>query len=875
MSLINKTISNCYIVREKISNETFCSIWRARAIFVANDFMLRFLNFNNIDVKPENLDKFKSELRKLYPVKNRFIFDYIEVDDFEGSTFIANQFVSGQNLYNFMKSNKTPDTNAVIKIIIQIAHALEIIHEKKIIHKFINPESIWITDSANSENNVMLTNFAFYEIFPYVKSDNDISAFINYGFMSPEAKKLIEQPLEKSSDLYSLGVIYYYLLTGSIPYNDLKCQSLKNTVINEGFLLKSLNEFKLPQQEIKIITRLLKEKPSERYHDIIELFIDLKKVFSEKKADKKIEKEISSSDLEEIYELEEIIDEKIGYENNTQKKILYPEYESGSYLSAFSKNYFDNYTYDFKNTYNKPSVKKKTVNGSYDYKSENVTIGQTSSYFEEISKEVNWISNKNKDLYKNEEKKIRTKKLEIEKKKNIPETKAETLDKNLNKNKEIPSETIKIDKEKVTAGLAERHFDKKENIENITKNEEVIIGLDEINKTEKKENVIITEKRIESKKKDGIKTNETISETKKEISQENIENDIEILEKKSQEFLVERNVTNKPLNISEKSNKYTGTASNSIIPAEKHDTIYDVKTDIIKEPKRVNVDIIDIKKEIEDIQRIIKESQEKKTDIITPSTGEKNTEDNTAEKPDKEKKELKVEMIFEKNENVPHLKVPKKFHFNQMGREQIISFINDLFLKASKSSGNICFVGSENFKNMEKLFDELPDYFLNKKTISPVVLKAKCEPKKEKEQFRIFDKLMDKFIEYFNTLKIFKQKTLIDKLMMHDKTSILAVSKINFNIIKLFNKKVFEGTKNIDIDSTDFFEKCADFFCQLGEIQCPLILMANDFQHVDHSSLNIIKEMAKIIGDFPVLVLCLYDLSDAEDNVFSELFSEV
>ena len=187
--------------------------------------------------------------------------------------FLELEYFDGLPLQQYLQ--KEPLTlSKFIKIALNIIDALHELHVKQIIHKKINPNSIFI-DAKSME--VKLTDFSLASqqtqegFLPYqLKNMDDILAYI-----SPEQTTRMKHVIDHRTDFYSLGMTFYLMLTGKLPFdtND-PMEMIHNHMAKMPAPISTINS-QIPQQITNIVNKLMAKMPDERYASTTGLKLDL------------------------------------------------------------------------------------------------------------------------------------------------------------------------------------------------------------------------------------------------------------------------------------------------------------------------------------------------------------------------------------------------------------------------------------------------------------------------------------------------------------------------------------------------------------------------------------------------------------------------
>ena len=140
------------------------------------------------------------------------------LDHFENAEyiFIVMEYIAGGDLAEYMKKNKNNITeNRASQIIYQIALGLKYLHQYGIIHRDLKPENIMLTEQ-NDNGMIKIMDFGLSKILG--AKEKSVEGFGTLTFVAPEV--LVRTPYNKEIDIWSLGVILYLMLSGTLPFDD-------------------------------------------------------------------------------------------------------------------------------------------------------------------------------------------------------------------------------------------------------------------------------------------------------------------------------------------------------------------------------------------------------------------------------------------------------------------------------------------------------------------------------------------------------------------------------------------------------------------------------------------------------------------------------
>ncbi|HEY8401505.1 MAG TPA: AAA family ATPase [Cytophagaceae bacterium] len=183
---------------------------------------------------------------------------------------------NGETLYNFYK-DRTPSIKEFLTVAISISESLAKLHENGIIHKNINPSSILIEKDTHA---IKITDFGIATLMPleyFQTLPNPVIIEGSLPFISPEQTGRMNRTLDYRTDIYSLGVTFYFILTGQLPFtaND-PLEWVYNHMIRIPKAPEQLNP-SIPTTVSNIIMKMMAKQADDRYQSLNGLTYDLKK----------------------------------------------------------------------------------------------------------------------------------------------------------------------------------------------------------------------------------------------------------------------------------------------------------------------------------------------------------------------------------------------------------------------------------------------------------------------------------------------------------------------------------------------------------------------------------------------------------------------
>src|SRR5580698_7644678 len=195
----------------------------------------------------------------------------------EGRTFLILNDPGGEPLDGILERNQgqTLDLTRVLRIAIGLAKTLGQVHQHGLIHKDIKPANVLVDDTGNA----WLTGFGIASRLPRERQSPEPPEFIagTLAYMAPEQTGRMNRSIDSRSDLYSLGVTFYELLVGALPFTASDPMEWIHCHVARLPVAPSLRRSEIPEPLSAIILKLLEKAPEERYQTATGVLTDLRR----------------------------------------------------------------------------------------------------------------------------------------------------------------------------------------------------------------------------------------------------------------------------------------------------------------------------------------------------------------------------------------------------------------------------------------------------------------------------------------------------------------------------------------------------------------------------------------------------------------------
>src|SRR6201988_896079 len=266
--LVGRTLDEKYYVEERLGAGEMGKVYRARHLSMDRPVAIKFLHSSFGEDEAGRL-RLLTEARTAVTLHHT---NAVSVTDFgqtvEGWFYIVMELLEGRTLREIVSREAPLETARATSIMLQASDAVAAAHQAGIIHRDLKPSNILITQSANQPAVVKVLDFGIAKFFAG-NGDDDESVLVQSNtvigtprYMSPEQHNGHE--LTPATDVYSLGVILYEMLTGMVPFSGSTPAEIAQKHVNN--MPHSPREVvaAVPEDVERIVLHALEKQPSDR-----------------------------------------------------------------------------------------------------------------------------------------------------------------------------------------------------------------------------------------------------------------------------------------------------------------------------------------------------------------------------------------------------------------------------------------------------------------------------------------------------------------------------------------------------------------------------------------------------------------------------------
>ncbi|MFC5603017.1 Stk1 family PASTA domain-containing Ser/Thr kinase [Sporosarcina koreensis] len=271
--MIGKRIGGRYEVLRGIGEGGMSKVYLAHDIILDRDVAIKVLNYdfaNEQDLKK----RFQREALSATSLTHPHIVNIFDVGEDEELHYLVMEYIDGQTLKKYIQTNGPLKVTEAVRIMRQLVSAIANAHHNGIVHRDIKPQNILM----DSEGNVKITDFGIAMALSATAHTKTNSVIGTVHYLSPEQAR--GGMATKKSDIYSLGIVFYELLTGELPFSAETAVAIALKHLQEETPSVRLAFPGIPQSVENVILKATAKDATYRYQSADEMYDDLLTVLS-------------------------------------------------------------------------------------------------------------------------------------------------------------------------------------------------------------------------------------------------------------------------------------------------------------------------------------------------------------------------------------------------------------------------------------------------------------------------------------------------------------------------------------------------------------------------------------------------------------------
>ena len=259
--------------------------------------------------------RFQREAMSASALSHPNIVEMYDVGEDDGNYFIVMEYIDGKTLKNLIKKRGALTVAEVVDIMLQLTSAISCAHDSYIIHRDIKPQNVMILDDGR----VKITDFgiAIASNASELTQTNSVMGSVHY--LPPEQAN--GAGATAKSDIYSLGILMFELLTGKLPFKGENAVEIALKQMKEQIPSVCAINPEIPQSIENVILKACAKNPKNRYANVKDMYNDIKTAFDEDRINEtKQTYKFSEDDLDETKKIESLSEVKKNKKKETKEE---------------------------------------------------------------------------------------------------------------------------------------------------------------------------------------------------------------------------------------------------------------------------------------------------------------------------------------------------------------------------------------------------------------------------------------------------------------------------------------------------------------------------------------------------------------------------
>ena len=316
MIMKGQKIDGRYQIIRTIGEGGMANVYLAYDTILERDVAVKVLR-GDLANDEKFVKRFQREAKAASSLNHPNIVEMYDVGEDDGNYFIVMEYVNGKTLKNLIKKRGVLSLSETIDIMLQLTSGIACAHDRYIIHRDIKPQNVMILEDGR----VKITDFGIAVALNSAELTQTNSVMGSVHYLPPEQANGSGATVK--SDIYSLGILMYELLTGKLPFKgenavEIAIKQMKDKIPN--IIEQNPN---VTQSVENIVLKACAKNPQNRYETVRDMHEDLRTALSESRKDeKRLVYEYPDTDVEEVHEEKKVVKEikKQEKEDVTEKK---------------------------------------------------------------------------------------------------------------------------------------------------------------------------------------------------------------------------------------------------------------------------------------------------------------------------------------------------------------------------------------------------------------------------------------------------------------------------------------------------------------------------------------------------------------------------
>ena len=269
MIQIGKIFAGRYRIIKQIGRGGMADVYLAKDLILDGEEVAVKVLRTNYQTDPIAVARFQREARAMADLDHPHIVRITDIGEEDGQQYLAMEYVAGLDLKRYIKEHYPFSNEEAVRIMGQILLAMRLAHTRGIVHRDLKPQNILLTPDGTAK----VTDFGIAVAFAETSLTQTNSMLGSVHYLSPEQARGSKATVQ--SDIYAMGIIFYEMLTGHIPYDGDSAVTIALQHFQKPLPSVIDENPSVPQALENVVIKATAKKLTDRYQSVAEMYVDL------------------------------------------------------------------------------------------------------------------------------------------------------------------------------------------------------------------------------------------------------------------------------------------------------------------------------------------------------------------------------------------------------------------------------------------------------------------------------------------------------------------------------------------------------------------------------------------------------------------------
>ena len=269
MIQIGKIFAGRYRIVKQIGRGGMADVYLAKDLILDGEEVAVKVLRTNYQTDPIAVARFQREARAMADLDHPHIVRITDIGEEDGQQYLAMEYVAGLDLKRYIKEHYPLSNEEAVRIMGQILLAMRLAHARGIVHRDLKPQNILLTPDGTAK----VTDFGIAVACAETSLTQTNSMLGSVHYLSPEQARGSKATFQ--SDIYAMGIIFYEMLTGHIPYDGDSAVTIALQHFQKPLPSVIAENPSVPQALENVVIKATAKKLSDRYQSVSEMYMDL------------------------------------------------------------------------------------------------------------------------------------------------------------------------------------------------------------------------------------------------------------------------------------------------------------------------------------------------------------------------------------------------------------------------------------------------------------------------------------------------------------------------------------------------------------------------------------------------------------------------